>query len=161
LILDDAFDAKSPDGEALSQGPSVMEILQEIQAGFTGSPDATILCFLRSAQLHNDPGTLSVFVDSSPQDRQQAYAELGAALFLAKPYTIEVLTHHLAELVKSSQSPPQWLTILKQLRLLYASKRHDDALKILDTLAAAGLERQHMGFPLLRARCLAQMGPEH
>jgi len=161
IVLDDSFDAKSPDGEALTQDPTVAEILQEIQAGYSSSPDATIVCFLRTVKLHDDPGTVSIFVDSSPQEREQTYTELGATFFVEKPYSIESIKATLAAAVKAAASPETWSKALQQVRQLYNKNNHADVLRLLDKLAAANVENKHLGFPLLRARCLAAMGSEH
>jgi CheY-like chemotaxis protein len=161
LVLDDSFDAKSPDGEDLSNGPSVIEILQEIQAGFTGSPDITTLCLLRSAKLHDELGTVSVFVDSSPEDREQIYTELGATLFLEKPFNIETLNKSLQDLFEAATNPPPWAKALKQVRQLYNAKKYPEVLAVLEKISETPLEAQHLGFPLLKARCLFKMGDEH
>ncbi len=160
LVLDDSFDAKSPDGEDLSSGASVVEILQEIQAGFTASTDVTTLCLLRSAKLHDDLGTVSVFVDSSPQDREQIYTELGATLFLEKPYNMETLNKRLRDLFEAASSPPPWAQALRQVRHLYTSQKYPEVLAVLEKISTTPLESQHLGFPLLKARCLFKMGEE-
>jgi CheY-like chemotaxis protein len=160
LVLDDSFDAKSPDGEDLSSGASVIEILQEIQAGFTASPDITTLCLLRSAKTHDDLGTVSVFVDSSPQDREQIYTELGATLFLEKPFNIETLNKRLQELFEAASNPAPWAKALRQVRQLYNAKKYPEVLAVLAKIAETPLESQHLGFPLLKARCLFKMGDE-
>lgn len=161
IVLDDGFDARSPDGEELVHAPTVAEILQEIQAGYTASSDATILCFLRAAKKHDDPGTVSVFLDSTPQDREHAYTELGASFFLHKPYTIETLKTRLAQAAQTAVAPPVWLKALKQVRALYNDKQYAEVLGLLDKLTAAGLEDKYIAFALLRARCLAEMGADH
>jgi tetratricopeptide (TPR) repeat protein len=161
VILDDTFDAKTPDGESIFSGPSVMEILQEIQTGRTNNTDAVILTLLRPNQSHTEPGMTSFFTDMSSSDREQIYTELGSFLSLEKPINIQKLNQKLDELTDCVSNPPKWLFALKQVRKIFSEKQIDATRDLLNKLAEMGMEEQHIGFALLRARCLALSGIEH
>jgi CheY-like chemotaxis protein len=161
IVLDDSFDAKSSDGAILNPGATLPDILQLLQAGKTPNTDALVLVLLRPALCHNEPGTVSLFIDSAPHDREQSYTELGATHFLERPFRIEALTQSLQDFIKNAEQPAPWLKVLRQLRQFYNHGNYAQVLAMLDKLASTGLENTQLPFALLRARSLAQLGEEH
>lgn len=161
IILDDTFDTIKPDGEPLYAGPTIPEILQKTQNEYVQNSEATFLCLLRPCREQMQHGINSFHAEAPVEDRKQSYIELGAYNFLEKPFTIEKLNQTLESAIALAKKPPQWLTLLKQIRSLVAQKKLNEALVILSKLRDLGMEKEHLGFAILRAQVLSLLGGDH
>ncbi len=158
IILDDSFDEPSEDGTSKNPGPCISEILQDIQTGNTSSSGAMIMVLVRQSATANAPGMKNIIPDSSSEDRQQLYSELGAYLFLKKPYSMVQLQSSLKDLIGSAKKPPKWLVALKELKKFNQKQEFQKALNFYEKLEEAGFELDRLELSLTRIKSLAGIG---
>ena len=160
LIFDDSFDKKTEEGHPTNPGPSVMELLQEVQAGYTNSSGAMTMVMLRPDIENSEPGMTSFAEVQNQEDRKQEYSELGALIFLAKPYTLVQITASMKELLKAAAHPPQWLVILRELKNYTRKGEHKKALSFISKLEETGIKYDQLGLELTRAKSLGATGKQ-
>ena len=117
-----------------------------------------IMVIMRQVAENHDQGITTYIPDVSQEDREQIYSELGAFLFLKRPYTLSHLTKFLAALVKSAMSPPKWLVAARGMRKFSSKNEFKKALSFFNKLEENGFPTHHLGINLIRVKCLAELG---